>query len=139
LTIVVDNSMALAWTLADEQSESADVVLDQIMSDGGHVPFIFRAEFANGLTMAIRRGRIDGADREEALVFIETLRLIHDLPQAENVKEAARLADVHLLTVYDALYLELARRRRLPLATFDKKLSAAARAAGVALTLRPDE
>lgn len=139
MTLVVDNSMALAWTLADEQSESADVVLDHVMSGGGHVPFIFRAEFANGLTTATRRGRINGADREQALEFIETLRLMHDLPDPENVKEAVRLADAHLLTVYDALYLELAWRKRLPLATFDRKLSAAAQSAGVALTLRLDE
>jgi predicted nucleic acid-binding protein len=34
--------------------------------------------------------------------------------------------------VYDAAYLELAMRKRLPLATLDDKLAAAAAAAGVA-------
>jgi predicted nucleic acid-binding protein len=37
------------------------------------------------------------------------------------------------LTVYDAAYLELAARRRLPLATLDDKLREAARRAGLAL------
>jgi predicted nucleic acid-binding protein len=34
-------------------------------------------------------------------------------------------------TVYDAAYLELARRRELPLATLDEDLSAAASALGI--------
>ena len=37
------------------------------------------------------------------------------------------------LTVYDAAYLELARRTGLPLATLDRELAAAARAAAVPL------
>jgi len=35
------------------------------------------------------------------------------------------------LTVYDACYLELARREGLPLATLDKSLRAAATKAGI--------
>ena len=42
-----------------------------------------------------------------------------------------RLAGEHGLSVYDAMYLELAVRMRLPLATLDKALAAAARAAGL--------
>ena len=41
------------------------------------------------------------------------------------------IADRHGLTVYDAAYLELAQRRRLPLATLDRALCRAAREAGV--------
>ena len=39
------------------------------------------------------------------------------------------LAQTHRLTVYDALYLELATRRRAPLLTLDRKLASAAAAA----------
>ena len=42
-----------------------------------------------------------------------------------------RLADLYRLTIYDAIYLELAQRRRLPLATLDAALAAAARGVGV--------
>jgi len=41
------------------------------------------------------------------------------------------LARAHQLTVYDALYLELAGRRGLPLATRDGDLSGAARSVGL--------
>jgi predicted nucleic acid-binding protein len=37
-----------------------------------------------------------------------------------------QLAHRHRLTLYDAAYLELAQRRRLPLATLDSDLRAAA-------------
>ena len=43
------------------------------------------------------------------------------------------LARKQKLTVYDAAYLELAKRERLPLATLDRALEKAAIAEGVAL------
>ena len=43
------------------------------------------------------------------------------------------LARVRRLTVYDAAYLELAKREALPLATLDRALEKAAVAEGVAL------
>ena len=45
------------------------------------------------------------------------------------------MADRYGLTVYDATYLELAARRGLQLATLDRQLAEASRAAGVALCL----
>jgi predicted nucleic acid-binding protein len=44
-----------------------------------------------------------------------------------------RLARAHDLTVYDALYLELALRLGAPLATLDGKLAEAARQSSVAV------
>jgi predicted nucleic acid-binding protein len=41
------------------------------------------------------------------------------------------LADRYRLTPYDAAYLELAQRRKFPLATLDSALRAAARACGI--------
>lgn len=46
---------------------------------------------------------------------------------------SAKLAARHRLTLYDAVYLELARRRGLPLATLDNELRAAAAAEDVVL------
>ncbi len=47
--------------------------------------------------------------------------------------DAHRLATAHRLTTHDAAYLELALRRRVPLATLDAELIAAAKAAGAAV------
>ena len=45
----------------------------------------------------------------------------------------SQLAVRFKLTIYDAAYLELAQRLRLPLATLDKELRTAGRALGIAL------
>jgi predicted nucleic acid-binding protein len=45
--------------------------------------------------------------------------------------QVIHLGRIYKLTAYDATYLELAMRRVATLATFDRKLTAAARAAGV--------
>lgn len=55
------------------------------------------------------------------------------LPEAVDTQADAaawsatlELAEAHRLTIYDAAYLELALRRKLPLATLDRSLQAAA-------------
>ena len=136
MSVVIDNSIALAWTLVDEGNSVADTVLEKVMREGGHVPFIFRAEFANGLTIAVRRNRIDRGSRSEALAFMEALKLVHDVDGKDRMNQAVDLADAYGLTVYDAIYLDLAQQRRLPLATFDKKLIAATHHAGVRLAVQ---
>ncbi len=59
-----------------------------------------------------------------------------------SVVELNELAADHHLTPYDAVYFELASRRKLPLATLDAALVKAARAAKVPLltdtSLYPD-
>mgnify|MGYP003387817301 CR=1 FL=1 len=135
MSLVIDNSMALAWTLIDEHSDASDTVLNSVMQDGGHVPFIFRAEYANGLTMAVRRKRLDDNGRSEALAFLESLDLTYDFEGNSRIGAVIGLADRYSLTVYDALYLELAQRLACPLGTFDKKLARAARDASVALVV----
>lgn len=47
--------------------------------------------------------------------------------------EILQLARLHTLTTYDALYLDLAMRTELPLATLDEPLRKAAKKAGVTL------
>ncbi len=50
-----------------------------------------------------------------------------------SVSQAAALARSFRLSAYDAVYLHLAQRERLSLATLDEGLKAAASQAGVAL------
>jgi predicted nucleic acid-binding protein len=48
-----------------------------------------------------------------------------------SVRRIFYTARAHQLSAYDAVYLELARREGLPLATLDQRLRVAAKAAGV--------
>ena len=77
--------------------------------------------------MAARRDRITHSVRDQHLSDLAQLAIEIDGDTAVHAWQATlKLADMHGLTVYDAAYLELAQRRRLPLATLDKALISAA-------------
>ena len=82
--------------------------------------------------MAIRRKRIDAAFRDNALADLGMMAIIADAETDANAwASTLRVADRFGLTVYDAPYLELAQRRKLPLGSLDRALVAAARSSGV--------
>jgi predicted nucleic acid-binding protein len=93
------------------------------------VPAHWRLEVGNALLMAERRGRIRAGRVDAVWRLLAALPIEVDAETNARAWEgAAELARRHGLTLYDAAYLELAARRRLPLATFDGAL---VRAAGV--------
>ena len=133
---VIDCSTAMAWAMMDESSAIAEFALERLRVAGGVAPQLWWAELRNALLIAERRGRTTPAITDAALAALDALpvRLDHK-PQGPMV---LRLAREHELTVYDALYLELALRETRPLATLDRKLARAAEAAG-ATVLATDE
>jgi predicted nucleic acid-binding protein len=81
--------------------------------------------------MAERRRRVDARRRQRLGGFLRALPVILDTETAGQAWTATlRLAERHRLTMYDAAYLELAQRRKLPLATLDEDLVKAAKALG---------
>jgi predicted nucleic acid-binding protein len=93
---------------------------------------LWRLEIANSLTVAVRRGRIDANFRRAALSDLALLDITTDAEtDAHAWGETLNLADCFQLTVYEAAYLELAKRRTLPLATLDSELTTAAKALGL--------
>ncbi len=86
------------------------------------------------MEMGVRRGRTDAAFRDAALVDLAALPIEVDVETDRQAWSATvRLATTRKLTLYDAAYLELARRRGFPLATLDKEPREAAVAEGVLL------
>jgi len=134
MSLVLDSSATLAWVYASETTEAVRHVFDLVSENGAWVPALWRLEVANILEMGVRRGRTKAAFRDAALIDLALLPIILD---AETDRQAwgatARLAARHRLTLYDAAYLELAKRRGLPLATLDLELRAAATAERVTL------
>ena len=88
-------------------------------------------EVRNALLVGERRGRMDATQVAEIVAQLDALP-IH-LDREPDGHAIIALARAHRLTFYDAAYLELARRLDAPLATLDRKLAAAARAAAVPL------
>lgn len=84
--------------------------------------------------MAVRRGRIDAEYRRAALADLASLEVVTDqYTDLHAWRETSDLADRYRLAVCDAAYLELARRRSLPLATLDGELRDAASQLGITL------
>ncbi len=136
MSLVLDASVTLAWCFEDESTPAIDAIMHRIANDGAIAPTLWRLEVANGLQMALRRKRIDIAYRDAALSRLDVLDIQLDSDTGVHAWSATvNLADLHALTIYDACYLELAQRRRLPLATLDANLANAARQCGVAVTL----
>jgi predicted nucleic acid-binding protein len=89
----------------------------------------------NTLIVHERRGRLSQADTATFLRGLSRLGVTIDRAPEEGAVLA--LACTHRLSVYDASYLELAQRERLPPATLDLELRKAARATGTALLEEP--
>lgn len=137
MSIVLDASMALAWLIdrADRtEAALASQAFDELISTGAQVPSLWYAEVSNTLLVFERAKRLTEQASASYLADLALLAIRQDdLPPASQQARVMDLGRMHKLTAYDATYLELAMRRAATLATFDRKLAAAARAAGVRL------
>jgi len=134
MSFVLDSSVALAWCFEDERSQPVMDLLDRVAETGAFATSLWPLEALNGLLMAERRKRLDGRSRQHLAGFLRGLPVTLDAETADQAWTAtARLADRYRLTLYDAAYLELAQRRKLPLATLDGDLIKAGNALGVVL------
>ena len=125
MAIVVDASVVAAHLLPDEENrEAAATILARLDEEDGVVPPIFRYEVRNILLMAKRRKRIDAQQLQQLLAELTDFALVEDA--VSNDADVFELADRLELTVYDAAYLEVAKRCRAALATFDTALARAA-------------
>ena len=135
MAFVVDASVTAAWLMPDEESPLAELVFEKMVDEPALVPAIWWFETRNLLMVNERRKRVPVDLREELL------SLLDDLPaQIDRVPDSGQitaLARRHGLTVYDAAYIELAARKKIPLATLDRKLAEAARAEKIELLSLP--
>ena len=130
MLFVLDTSMVVSSYL-NEGMSVADAVIRRLDVDRAIVTGLFWFEVRNAMLVAERRKRITVEQSDEFLVKLETLPIEIDAAPVSTM--VMRLARTHGLTAYDAGYLELASRRRLPLATFDSALLRAAHTEGVML------
>jgi predicted nucleic acid-binding protein len=134
MSLVLGSSATLARLWEDETTDAIRQLFELIRDRGAWVPSLWRLEVANALEMDVRRGRHVAEFRDGALTDLALLPIQIDPETDLHVWGATlRLAGKHRLTLYDSAYLELALRRRLPLATLDRQLRAAAEGEGVGL------
>jgi predicted nucleic acid-binding protein len=133
--LVLDASTALAWIIrrADPaEDQLADQTLIRLQADDAVVPSLWFVEVANGLLVAERKNVTSPAKSARFLALLSSLPIEPD-QAAPRALQPVWLADAKAsgLSAYDAAYLELAARTSRTLATFDRRLAGAARAAGV--------
>ena len=131
---VVDCSIAMAWLFHDEATPKTTALLNRLATETAVVPAWWSIEITNVLAMTERKGRITPRQSDAFIADLSKLGIERDDEAAERAfTHLLTLCRTHRLTSYDAIYLDLAIRRSLPLATLNSDLSRAARKVGVAL------
>jgi predicted nucleic acid-binding protein len=131
---VLDASVAVAWCFEDETNPTADRALAALEAGAAVVPLVWAAEVGNALIGGERRRRITQDQITQSLDLISRLDITTDIDNATGRLPALLdIARQYRLSLYDSIYLDLAMRERLPLATVDTALGRAAQAVGVAL------
>lgn len=125
--IVVDASALASGLLPHEDGAAFRALLGR--QPDLIAPWLLQAEIANILLVQERRGRVSADQGRRALALVADLGIAFSADA--DLPAVTVLARRHGLTVYDALYLDLALQRGAGLATLDAALIRAARAEGV--------
>lgn len=126
MAFVLDASVAVARLAPDELLSPS--ISEAVESERVVVPALWPFEVANALEVMRRRGRLDEPAVSGAKGFLRALAPEIDPVSPERCWGGlSELARMYRLSGYDAAYLELAGRRKLPLATLDEALGNAAR------------
>jgi len=125
MAFVLDSALAAMWIVPGDTDLAIEALLDRLPEDRVAVPPVWTTELAD-LLLAVCREQ--GVRRDEVLRQLEPLRSlpieVDDADADVTLEAVMTLASEHRLSAGQAAYIELARRRRLPLATIDRKLRA---------------
>ena len=125
--LVVDASAVIGWLMPDEAASNLDALARDFASLAA--PWLLWAEVRNMLVLAERKGRVVPGLIDSMILRVERLGIRLDMEPDNGL--VLSIARQHGLTVYDALYLDLAVRTSATLATLDRQLASAAVARGV--------
>jgi predicted nucleic acid-binding protein len=134
IDVISDANVALKWfhDQGEEGVESARELLNRHRSREVvlHVLDLTYYEIGN----ALLRGHAHATARQTATVLGALRQICLTIrPDDDDLAVAAELADRHGLTLYDAVYAAMARRRGASLVTFDQQLLE------TGLGVRPDQ
>ncbi len=133
-SFVADASLAMAWCFQDEATPATRKLLEGISDQSILVPAWWYIEITNVLALAEQKGRIHADQIADFIALIEALDVEIDMEAPQRAfSDLLPLCRAHSLTSYDAIYLDLAIRRKLPLGTLDEPLRKVARKLGIKL------
>ena len=138
MAFVLDCSVAIAWVFPDEASDATDRLRDSLIGNRAFVPSLWPVEVGSVLLAAARRNRISIDEWPRICAMLDALPIeVEPVSVARIWSATLDLAKRHDLSIYDATYLDLALRMKLPLATLDRSLAKAARRAGIETPATP--
>ena len=118
--VVVDANCAVTWFVPEAGSDTAELLL----APGCFLvaPDLLIVETMNALLRKQRRREVSATLPSQAFDAMTALRITL-VPHAPMLRDALALSLKHRHPIYDCLYLLVAQRRGLPLATFDRRLA----------------
>ena len=131
---VLDCSIAMAWLFHDEATAKTAALLNRLATETALVPAWWFIEVTNVLAIAERKGRISSTQSDAFIADLGKLGIERDDEAPDRAfTHVLALCRTHRLTSYDAIYLDLAIRRSLPLATLDDDLRKTAKKLSIRL------
>jgi predicted nucleic acid-binding protein len=121
---VVDASVVLAWLLPDEKVQDGVDELFSKMTRGEIdfvAPVLLIYEVWSGIRNAVLRKRIKKQIAEKLLERFAEMRIEYVWPDGKGIGEVDTAVQ-QSLSVYDAVYVTLAKRLNLELMTADKEI-----------------
>lgn len=132
--MVLDCSVTMPWLLRNDKTGYAGRILAALSTGSAIVPRLWFLEVANVLLVFERKKRITQAESSRFTdLLIELPIEVDDSVYYRVFGKVVGIAREQVISLYDAVYLELAMRTGQPLATLDKGLMKAAKAVGVEL------
>jgi predicted nucleic acid-binding protein len=129
---VIDASAIGPLVLPDEVHSMTEATSELILNAALVAPQHWRFETSNLILVALRRGRLNDAQRFTAIERLEQLEVAIDAQSTDQAwLTSFDIAHADGLTVYDAAYIELARRLGCGLLTYDRALAKAAISRGI--------
>jgi predicted nucleic acid-binding protein len=128
--VVLDASAALEWLFLDKPA--VPLASDPVSNASFVAPWLWRLEVVNAVLVKERQKVLTHTEAARCLRYLQALNVhLVDEPLGRGLERLAAFARPHQLTAYDAVYVELALTKGLPLLTFDRNQQAAARRLGI--------
>ena len=130
MSFVLDNSVTMRWAFQQPGSDLtyALKILNRLAHESAVAPSLWPLEVTNVLAVSERKGFLLAEESQAFICQLEVLPIeIDNTTHQVSFSRILAMARLYKLSSYDAAYLELASRRKLPLATLDKELKKAAR------------
>ncbi len=124
MTLVIDASVAIKWSVPESGSEEALALLSRRLV----APELFLAETGNLLSRKVRRGELGAV--QSRLAFEEVRRKVSVFGGATLASAAFELSLALHHSIYDCWYLAGADALGLPFVTADAIVAAKVRASG---------